>query len=192
MPRDERVGVGVCTILWRYREPKTIEMTSDEFNKNGQEIVQANPDARFVVGDGHRKSVFGAHAKVEILLGHRCGSLAPDTWALPGGWHDANEQPLTTAIRELQEECGLDVSKYDLHLVGAFSHELQSIDCWCATIYYCCRRYEGSQKPTVCEPDKLDEWKWFTREELPENLFGATKMAIDEFLDVSIGYDHII
>lgn len=143
MPRDPKVGVGVCALL--HTLPK---------------------------GGG----------PVQILLGHRCGDLSPNTWALPGGWHDAGEQPLETAVRELQEEAGIVLHPREFRLLGVYSHLLTSIGVWCATLYYeAVYNPETNGQPQVVEPDKLNDWRLFTRAELPQNLMGATKRAIDDF-----------
>lgn len=55
------------------------------------------------------------NTKGEILI------VKPDyreDWLLPGGSTDANEAPLDCAIRETQEELGLNIS--DMQLVGVY------------------------------------------------------------------------
>lgn len=44
-------------------------------------------------------------------------------WALPAGSTEINENPQTTAIREIQEETGLLVNEDDLTLIQVFGGE---------------------------------------------------------------------
>lgn len=128
------------------------------------------------------------HRGREVLLGLRCGSLEPGTWAMPGGWIDDGEQPIDAVCRELKEETGLITFSWDVELLEVFAHPLLSIDCWSPTIYYhtpwslICRA-NGDRAPVSTEPDKISEWKWFDLEELPTPLFGSTEAALRHFID---------
>ena len=33
------------------------------------------------------------------------------------------------------------------------------------------------------EPTKIDEWKWFSIEELPENIYSPSKKCIEYYLE---------
>lgn len=61
----------------------------------------------------------------EILLIHRGNRSYRDTWALPGGLIEWDEHPRETAVRELAEETGVEVSADDLTLLNAARREVQ-------------------------------------------------------------------
>jgi ADP-ribose pyrophosphatase YjhB (NUDIX family) len=42
-----------------------------------------------------------------------------DTWQMPGGGVDANEDPKLTAVREVKEETGMNISVQDLRLIDS-------------------------------------------------------------------------
>lgn len=117
----------------------------------------------------------------KVLLGHRCskkdtgGIFEPDTWTLPGGKQEVDETILETARRETKEETNLDIS--DLEIFGA-DDDISS-DRHFVTIFVLAKKYSG--KPTVTEPIKQDEWKWFDLDNLPENLYTPSKKALKVF-----------
>ncbi|WP_309069096.1 NUDIX domain-containing protein [Microbacterium sp.] len=49
-------------------------------------------------------------------------------WMLPGGKPEAGERPIDTAVREVREELGIEVSPDELELLGAFdSHAANEV-----------------------------------------------------------------
>lgn len=141
MPRDKRVGVGICVFLYepRFEGP-----------------------ARF-------------------LMGHRCGEILTNRWALPGGWLETGEQPIDTAVRELEEECGLILHPSRLQLIGSSAQPIDQLDVWCLTEYYAAQWGPADGEPKVTEPNKLDEWRWFTPDALPANIMASTYRAVERF-----------
>jgi 8-oxo-dGTP diphosphatase len=106
--------------------------------------------------------------KNEFLLCYRKSKLGYHTWGLPGGKLDFAEELTACAIRELEEETSLIVKVSDLKLNGVttavFDEETHYI-----TVIYETNVYSG--EVTVVEPDKCEEWRWFTFDTLPEDLF---------------------
>ena len=119
----------------------------------------------------------------KILLGHRSrktqdtgGIYEPDTWTFPGGKQDYKETIFECAIREVQEETNLLISNMKVFSV---SDDIQ-VDRHFVTIQVIAENYDGELK--VMEPDKIDEWKWFSLDNLPDNLYSPTKKFIDNYL----------
>jgi len=57
----------------------------------------------------------------QVLLGKRAGSVGRGKWALPSGYIEYNDEFLTTGIREVKEETGLDVEiKSIVNVVSSF------------------------------------------------------------------------
>lgn len=100
-----------------------------------------------------------------VLCGLRKSSHGEGTWGFPGGHLEHGESWEECAIRECAEETGL--TPY-------------SVRHWTATndIFNTGKHYvtlfmlaEAEGEPRVMEPDKMEEWRWITWEEMPENAF---------------------
>ena len=118
----------------------------------------------------------------KILLGHRVpkqidtgGIYEPDSWTCPGGKQEYEETVLETAIRETKEETNLLLK--DVQVFTA-TDEFQS-DRHFVTICVISSSYEGELK--IMEPNKIDEWKWFDINDLPNNLYTPSKNMIEEY-----------
>lgn len=119
----------------------------------------------------------------KILLGHRVntavdtgGIYEPDSWTLPGGKQEYDETITETAIRETKEETNLDVS--DIEVYTAFD-DFQPNKHY-VTIECIAHKSKGEIK--VMEPDKIDEWRFFDLNDLPENIYSPSKKFIEEYI----------
>jgi len=106
----------------------------------------------------------------ELLLGHATGGRY---WDIFKGIGDPGETARQTAVRELQEECGLVVEADTLHDLGLFSYRpekdlqlyaslIERIDpsqCRCTSFF---RDAHGKLRP------EMDAFKWVAFDEVPE------------------------
>jgi len=118
-----------------------------------------------------------------ILLGHRAikrkdtgGIFEPDSWTFPGGKQEFDETFFEGAKREVKEETNLEIS--DLELFGA-EDDMQP-DKHYVTLHIIAHSHSGELK--TMEPEKEDEWKWFSLDDLPENLYSPTKKFIENYI----------
>ncbi len=113
-----------------------------------------------------------------VLLGKRKNAYGAGTWGLPGGHLEVGEAMRDAAARELMEETGLRAKSFEFSNVvndGNRSdgrHRLQ--------IGFIVHGVEG--EPVVREPDKCEEWKWFSMSALPQELFPPHIVQIENFL----------
>lgn len=119
----------------------------------------------------------------KILLGHRvkCGKdtggiYEPDSWCLPGGKQEYNETIFECAIREMKEETNLDIA--DMYVVGAVD-DIQPHKHF-VTIWVVAHECKGTLK--VMEPDKQDDWKWYSIHDLPTHLYGPSQKFINAYI----------
>lgn len=124
----------------------------------------------------------------KILLGHRVhkakdtgGIYEPDSWCLPGGKQDYEETIFECAIRETKEETNLDIS--NLEVFNAMD-DIQPNKHF-VTIQVIAHSFSGELK--VMEEDKMDEWKWFDINQLPDNIYSPSKKFIDAYLEKNGG-----
>ncbi|PWU23498.1 DNA mismatch repair protein MutT [Candidatus Cerribacteria bacterium 'Amazon FNV 2010 28 9'] len=107
----------------------------------------------------------------KVLMGKRKNSHGDGTWNFPGGHLEGGETPQECAIREVKEETGLEIR--DLR-IGPYTNDIfeqehkQYITLFIVT-------YSQQGEPTVMEPNKCSEWKWFSWDHLPQPLFLPTQ-----------------
>ena len=120
----------------------------------------------------------------KILLGHRAtnkkdtgGIYETDCWTLPGGKQEYDETFFEGAKREVKEETNLDIDK--LELFGA-ADDIQP-DRHYITMHVIAREFSGNLK--VMEPGSEDEWRWFSLDKLPDNLYSPSEKFIKAYLE---------
>ena len=111
----------------------------------------------------------------KLLLYRRMNAPEAGYWNIVGGKVDHMEPAATAARREAEEESGLTIGKVDFLCV---TEQIIAADRqhWLSLIYVC-RDFIG--EPSLVEPDKLSEFGWFGRGDLPAPLSAFTKAAID-------------
>jgi len=103
----------------------------------------------------------------KILMGKRKNALGDGSWALPGGHLEWNETPEQCAQREVMEEAGITIKNMRK---GTFTNDVfEQAGKHYVTLFIIADYTSGI--PTVCEPDKCEQWEWFSWHELPQPLF---------------------
>ena len=79
-------------------------------------------------------------------------------------------------IREAMEEAGITIQLPDLKFV----HVMQQYEnAEYFDFYFTADKWEG--EPNNCEPEKCDDMRWFSLDELPDNLVPNVAQAIGEY-----------
>lgn len=141
-----------------------------EKNSNGTEL-------RPKVGVG----VLIKNDKDEVLLGLRISSHGSGEWSFPGGHLEFGETIFETAKREVKEETDLDIDKFELVSVCDEMRYIKTYNKHYLNLGVI--GYYKSGEPKNMEPNKCQEWKWFSLENLPENLFEATGITLQNYKD---------
>ena len=109
-----------------------------------------------------------------ILLILRKRHPEANTWSIPGGKVELYEPLEDAVVREIAEEVGVRVQVQRLLCMAETIDPAQG-EHWISSIYTT-TVIEG--KPENREPDAIAEVRWFSLEELPENLSVFTLPAI--------------
>jgi len=108
-----------------------------------------------------------------------------DCWGIPGGSLEPGEEVESAAKREIFEETGLEVG--EILLFGVFSGpELyykypNGDEVYNVTIAYISRDWHGEMRLN----DEHTEWRWFTADEIPDDLSPPIKPVIEKFKHTS-------
>ncbi|MCT4598120.1 MAG: NUDIX hydrolase [Vallitalea sp.] len=138
-----------------------------------RELVGTRPliacGANVIIMDKHNK----------ILLHHRQDN---DMWGLPGGMMELGETLEENAIREVQEETGIEC--LELTLFNVYSGEElyykypDGNEVYNVTVTYVCKKYKG-----IIEVDKTEgkEVKYFGINEIPSTISPPVMRIIKEY-----------
>jgi len=114
-----------------------------------------------------------------VLLGHRIKENEKPSWCFPGGKIEAHESLQQSAARELFEETNLSVDPNQLIPFVSFI-DRQNVGVNLTTgLYIKLNSDEIKQYLKVTEPHIFECWKWVGLNELPENIFFASKVMLD-------------
>ena len=126
--------------------------------------------------------------KKQILLQRRRNTgFADGLWDFScSGKVEEGESMTAAATREAKEELGITVAAENLQ----FAVLIHKCDKPCNLVYYnayfVCTDF--IDEPTVCEPEKCSELKWFDVDNLPDELIADRKCALKAYL----GGEHFI
>ncbi len=104
--------------------------------------------------------------KTHILLGKRKNVAGAGYYYVPGGHIKLNEKMKESLIREVKEECDLDVE------VGKFVWVEENFEGpHHVTLYYEVFLIKENQEPKNMEPHKCEGWQWFPVSNPPKPLW---------------------
>lgn len=119
----------------------------------------------FLVLEQDQKFLFGLRKNKSYMNGY---------WSVVAGKVDDGESAAVGMIREAKEEIGIDIEPEDLEFVHMMHRNKNKgkID-----IYFRARKYSGEVQNM--EPEKCEEIKFFSTEELPKNNISYEKIVLE-------------
>ncbi|WP_329020590.1 NUDIX hydrolase [Streptomyces sp. NBC_01601] len=119
------------------------------------------------------------HGRILLGLRHPDSVYAGNTWHFLAG-HCEREEAVSCLVREAREEAGLVIEPSDVELV----HLVHLVDSPSARprigLVFRARAWSGT--PTVLEPDRCVEWRFWNPKDLPAAVVPYTRQAIDAVL----------
>ena len=118
----------------------------------------------------------------KILLHRRQNTGYMDGfWDTAGSGHvDAGESAQQAAARESREELGIEVAINQLEFAHV-SHNIGSADGRTYYhLYFWVRQYQNI--PTIMEPDKIADLRWFPFDELPDKMISIRRHALEKLM----------
>lgn len=128
--------------------------------------------------------------KQKILLHLRRNTGYQDgNWDTAASGHvEVGETAKQAAARECKEEIGIDVDVDDLEFAH-LTHHFSESDKIYYHIYFIVNLYDGH--PSIMEPDKASDLRWFDLNHLPKNIVPCRKVAINAWRN-NIQYTEVI
>ena len=139
---------------------------------------QANKESRPKVGVG-----VIVKKDNKILAGRRKNAHGRGSWCFPGGHLEFGESWEECARREAEEETGVQIK--NVRFFTATNDFFKEEQKHYITIFMVADWESGEVE--LREPDKSEEWEWFSWDDLPEPLFvpwqNLLKTGLDPFGD---------
>lgn len=111
----------------------------------------------------------------KILLYKRIRAPEAGHWSIVGGKVDHMEPAEQAARREAEEETGLSISR--VSLLGPAEVISKADEQHWVSLLYIASEFNG--EPKLTEPEKLSDFGWFSRSDLPQPLSAFAAAAMD-------------
>jgi ADP-ribose pyrophosphatase len=111
-----------------------------------------------------------------MVLRSETSRVEPGTWMIPGGGVDFGEKLEDAVKREVKEEIGVDIELGEM--VNTINHIFPEQH-WVSSTF---KAKIVSGDPRIIEPHKHDDIRWFSFNDLPENLSKAMKLVFEDYL----------
>jgi len=107
----------------------------------------------------------------QILLIHRLTEPEKDTCGLPGGKIDFGETAQAAAMREINEELGIEINLTNLACISEIINQGDGAH-WVSPVY---EAHIISGRPQIKEPHKHGGWDWFSVNDMPDKITKPTQ-----------------
>ncbi len=106
-------------------------------------------------------------------------------WDLPKGKAEKGESPQQTALREVEEECGISNLRIGEQLSSTYHTYKTSKKNVLKKTHWFSMTYEGNEKPIPQKEEKITDVIWLSREKT-DVVKNKTYRSIKEFIEVNL------
>jgi 8-oxo-dGTP diphosphatase len=112
----------------------------------------------------------------KVLLGKRKGSHGTGEYAFPGGHLEYMESFEECAIRETLEECGVEIENLRFQYLANVTKYAPK-----HYVHVSIQADWVNGEPKVLEPDRIENWEWYSFDNLPFPMFEVCKFSIESY-----------
>lgn len=119
--------------------------------------------------------IFNEKGQILMQLRGKSARNEHGMWAIPGGKVRFGEKVEDTIVRELEEECGIEL--VGVESIGYVNHFIEKeAQHWVSIIFFA-QNYTGQVKNM--EPNKCERIEWFSLDGIPENASPVVTRALE-------------
>lgn len=123
--------------------------------------------------------VLTLNEKGQVLLGKRKNAFAAGEYGIPSGHVDSGETFQQAAVREVNEETGVQIQEDSLLLFAISNYIIDTWDSQYVTFDFLLT--VPSESIATKEPHKNEGWGWYDLDKLPEPLHYPAKRTIEQY-----------
>ncbi|MDA9312490.1 NUDIX domain-containing protein [Vicingaceae bacterium] len=123
--------------------------------------------------------ISAAGGKVQNSLGELLFIYRLGKWDLPKGKMEAGETPEQSALREVEEECGIKNLKLGSQLPNTYHVYVQNEERILKTTYWFIMDYAGNEQLTPQKEEAIEKALWVSTSDLSEQLANTYKSLVD-------------
>ncbi len=120
----------------------------------------------------------------KVLLGKRISSFGSGEYSFLGGHLEYMESFNSCAMREVREECGIEIENIRFLMVSNLKDYAPKHYCHIGLV-----ADWKSGEPVVLEPDRYESWDWYDIDSLPSPLFKTVDTMIESYKTGKNYYD---
>ncbi|MBI4363746.1 MAG: NUDIX domain-containing protein [Candidatus Doudnabacteria bacterium] len=112
----------------------------------------------------------------KILLAQRKSSHGAGEYAFPGGHLEYMESFEDCVKREIAEECGIQIKNIRFLFLANLKKYAPKHYVHVGLV----ADWAGGE-PQILEPQKSEEWNWYSLDQLPDNLFETCRLSVESY-----------
>lgn len=173
-------------VIYNYKKPSQLSSILSEivsYNIKNHIIFHENPQEVFSKFTKIYQPIEAAGGLVCNELGQILFIFRNGKWDLPKGKMELNESRELTAVREVEEECGIKVSKLDKHLITTYHTYTLADKKILKSNYWYLMQADSQQNLSPQQEENIEKVEWVNPINIP-NLLQNSYSSIKDVLEI--------